>query len=82
MRDVSESDSLAERREATLQGAVELAEEICDGGPAAVGAALRAVKAGSEEVEGREYEGVVGMGDRDEALRAFKERRKPRFVGR
>ncbi|MCJ1381490.1 hypothetical protein MMC17_004601 [Xylographa soralifera] len=67
-------------RERTLQGAVEVARGICEGGPAAVRAVLRAVGRG-EEVENTEYEVVVGTRDRDEALRAFAEKRKPVFKG-
>lgn len=82
VQDTDQIPTEAEKREDTLGAAVELAQEICQGGPAAVGAALRAVKGGSEEVEGREYEGVVGTGDRDGALKAFGEKRKPVFRGR
>ncbi|KAM0805240.1 methylglutaconyl-CoA hydratase mitochondrial precursor [Usnea florida] len=64
-----------------LEGAVGMAREICEGGPGAVGAVMRAVREGTGEAEGREYEGVVGMGDRDEALRAFGEKRKAVFRG-
>ena len=71
-----------EVREKVLEGAVGLGREICEGGPGAVGAAVRAVKGGTGEAEGREYAGVVGMGDRDEALRAFGEKRKAGFRGR
>ena len=67
-------------RERTLQGAVEVARGICEGGPAAVRAVLRAVGRG-EDVENAEYEVVVGTRDRDEALRAFAEKRKPVFKG-
>ena len=67
-------------RERTLQGAVEVAMGICEGGPAAVRAVLRAVGKG-EGVENIEYDGVVGTRDRDEALRAFGEKRKPVFKG-
>ncbi|MCJ1432486.1 hypothetical protein MMC27_001843 [Xylographa pallens] len=67
-------------RARTLQGAVDVALGICEGGPAAVKAVLRAVGRG-EEVENAEYEGVVGTRDRDEALRAFAEKRKPVFKG-
>ena len=67
-------------RERTLRAAVEVARGICEGGPAAVRAVLRAVGRG-EAVENAEYEGVVGTRDRDEALRAFAEKRKPVFGG-
>ena len=60
--------------------AVKWAEEICEGGPGAIRAVLRAFGKG-QEAENREYDGVVGMEDRDEALRAFAEKRKPRFIG-
>lgn len=69
-------------REKVFEGAVGMAREICEGGPGAVGAGMRAVRAGTAEAEGREYEGLVGMGDRDEALRAFGEKRKAVFRGR
>ncbi len=65
-----------------LEGAVGLAGEICEGGPGAVGAAVRAVREGTAAGEGREYGRLVGMGDRDEALRAFGEKRKAVFKGR
>lgn len=67
-------------RERVLEGAVGVARGICEGGPGAVRAVLRACGRG-EEVENAEYEGVVGMGDRDEALRAFGEKRRPVFRG-
>ena len=70
-----------EVRERVFEGAVGMAREICEGGPGAVGAAMRAVGEGTEGAEGREYEGVLGMGDRDEALRAFGEKRKAVFRG-
>lgn len=65
-----------------LQEAIALAAQICEGAPGAVQAALRAVREGTDEAEGREYERVVGMGDRDEALRAFGEKRGAVFRGR
>lgn len=71
-----------DEREAVLKAAVEWARGVCEGAPGAVRAATRAVREGSEEIEGREYEGVVGMGDRDEALMAFKQKRRAVFKGR
>ena len=69
-------------REEVFEGAVGMAREICEGAPGAVGAGMRAVAEGTEAGEGREYEGVVGMEDREEALRAFGEKRKAVFKGR
>ena len=71
-----------EGRETVLEAAVELAREICRGGPLAVPAAMRAVREGTEEAEAREYEVVRGTQDRDEALLAFAEKRSPVFRGR
>ncbi|EJT75586.1 hypothetical protein GGTG_05519 [Gaeumannomyces tritici R3-111a-1] len=73
---------LAGARRAALSEAVRLAGEICDGGPIAVRAALQAVEAPSAEREGQMYERVVRTEDRNEALRAFAEKRKPVFTGR
>jgi len=88
-------------REEVLEAAVQMAREICEGGPVSVGAGMRAVRGGGrvggegakkggigggetdEVVEEREYRACLerGRGDRDEALRAFGEKRAVRFRG-
>ena len=67
-----------------LDEAVRLAREICEGAPLATGAALRAVNGwrNGEEVENAAYEEVVTTEDRNEALKAFRAKRKPVFSGR
>jgi len=65
-----------------LRAAVMLAGEICEGAPTAVRSALRAVGYAREEVENQMYDRVVGTEDRNEALKAFREKRKPEFKGR
>jgi methylglutaconyl-CoA hydratase len=64
-----------------LKGALQLAMEICEGGPVAVRSALKAVGYAREEVENQMYDRVVGTEDRNEALKAFREKRKPEFKG-
>lgn len=76
---------LSQARRTALSEAVRLAGEICEGGPIAVRAALQAVSGSekpSEEVENRMYDRVVATEDRNEALKAFAEKRKPVFKGR
>lgn len=70
-----------EGRERVIDAAVEVAQEICWGGPIAVRAALEAVNGECEEAENAAYEKVVGTRDRDEALAAFREKRRPVFKG-
>jgi methylglutaconyl-CoA hydratase len=76
-------DGLMRRaREDVLKEAVRLASEICTGGPVAIRAALEAVNWAREDVENKCYERVLGTEDRNEALKAFREKRMPVFKGR
>ncbi|KAH7085456.1 ClpP/crotonase-like domain-containing protein [Paraphoma chrysanthemicola] len=70
-------------RKKVLGEAIKLAREICEGGPIAIKAALAAVEgcALGEKAENAAYELVVKTKDRDEALVAFREKRKPVFRG-
>ena len=76
------AETMRTARRAVMAEAVRLAEEICEGGPVAVRAALQAVQSPAEMVENKMYERVVATEDRNEALRAFAEKRKPVFKGR
>lgn len=69
-------------RRGVLSEAVRVATEISEGGPIAVRAALQAVAWAREEVENKMYERVINTEDRNEALKAFQEKRKPIFTGR
>ncbi|KAA8613275.1 CaiD Enoyl-CoA hydratase carnithine racemase [Pyrenophora tritici-repentis] len=70
-------------RKKVLDEAIRLAREICEGGPIAIKAALAAVEgcALGEQAENAAYDIVVKTKDRDEALLAFREKRKPVFKG-
>src|SRR5262249_5117967 len=66
----------------------ELARTIAENGPVAVRAAKQAIDQGGErplpeglEIEARCYERVLYTDDRLEALAAFKEKRRPRYLG-
>jgi methylglutaconyl-CoA hydratase len=70
-------------RKKVLDEAINLARDICEGGPIAIKAALAAVEscALGEKAENAAYDIVVKTKDRDEALAAFREKRKPVFKG-
>ncbi|KAJ4986843.1 enoyl-CoA hydratase/isomerase [Stagonosporopsis vannaccii] len=72
-----------EARKKVLNEAVQLAITICEGGPIAIKAALAAIEgcALGEKAENAAYELVVKTKDRDEALAAFREKRKAVFKG-
>lgn len=78
-----EKEGKAER-ERVKQAAISMARDICEGGPLAIRMAMQAVEGWRDggESEGRAYEKVVGTKDRDEALAAFREKRKPAFRGK
>lgn len=76
------SDILPMARKTALAEAVRLAQEICEGGPVAIRAGLQAVAYARPEMENKMYERVVATEDRNEALKAFQEKRKPVFKGR
>lgn len=71
-------------RTRVLEEAVKLARDICEGGPIAIKAAIGAIEgcAMGEKAENAMYDIVVKTQDRDEALAAFREKRKPVFKGR
>ena len=83
LRDRLREEGIESAYDPAIFGAVELMREICSGGPLAVRAAKEAVKAWKRggTVENQAYEKVVQTRDRDEALRAFRDKRKPEFTG-
>ena len=68
-------------RVAVLDESLKLARQICEGGPAAIVAAVKAVKLGKEESERELYSSLMATKDRVRALEAFLEKRKPAFEG-
>lgn len=69
--------------------ALSLASTIAANGPVAVRLAKKAIEGGWDltlqeglALEWRCYEGVLGTADREEALRAFADKRAPRYEGR
>lgn len=71
-----------------LPAAMELAERIAGNGPVAVAQAKRAVRSGFElpleeamALEAEAYEAVIPTRDRLEALAAFREKRRPLYIG-
>jgi methylglutaconyl-CoA hydratase len=81
-KEESQAELMRRANDEALRAAVLLAGEICEGAPTAVRASLQAVGYAREEIENQMYERVVSTEDRNEALAAFREKRKPRFTGR
>lgn len=71
-------------RAKVLDISLQLARDVCEGGPIALTQAMRAVNAWQrgEASENEAYEVVLNTEDRIEALKAFAEKRKPAFKGR
>ncbi len=71
-------------RKRVLQASLDLARDVCEGGPIALAQAMKAVNGWQrgEEAENEAYEVVLKSEDRLEALKAFAEKRKPAFKGR
>lgn len=67
-----------------LDVSLQLARDLCEGGPIALTQAMRAVNGWQrgEEAENEAYEVVLQSEDRLEALRAFAEKRRPVFKGK
>jgi len=67
-----------------LDVSVQLAKDICEGGPVALREAMRAVNGWQrgEVSENEAYDNILNTEDRLEALKAFAEKRKPVFKGR
>jgi methylglutaconyl-CoA hydratase len=80
--DVGEIEDMKEglARGKTLQAAVELAMSICEGGPIAARQVIACAGLG-EQWENAAYQKVVATKDRDEALKAFAEKRKAVYKG-
>ena len=75
---------MSTKREKVDQEAINLALELCKGAPLATTAALEAIRGWQDAgvSEASAYERVVKTRDRDEALAAFREKRRPVFEGR
>ena len=67
-----------------LEASLQLARDICEGGPIAIKQAMRAVNGWQrgEVSENEAYDVIIKTEDRLEALKAFAEKRKPAFKGR
>lgn len=72
---------LGKVRGLTLAAALSLAQEISAGGPIAICAALRALKAPDAEAENAAYASVLETQDRITALQAFQAKVAPQYIG-
>ena len=71
-----------EARAMVLEASIDLAREICGGGPLATMSALQAMREPGEDAESQAYEKLLRSRDRNEALLAFAEKRAPAFTGK
>ncbi|KAL8729596.1 MAG: hypothetical protein Q9181_004955 [Wetmoreana brouardii] len=69
-------------RQEALEGALSMAREICEGGPATTLPVMEQISKGDYDTEALMYDSVFETQDRNEALKAFREKRKPVFTGR
>ncbi|KAK5074663.1 putative secondary metabolism biosynthetic enzyme [Lithohypha guttulata] len=71
-------------RQKVLNVSIQLAKDICEGGPVALREAMKAVNGWQrgEAAENEAYNNILQTEDRVEALKAFAEKRKPVFKGR
>ena len=81
---VEEQQEAGKARTKVLDASIDLARDICSGGPIAIGAAMHAVNGWQRgDAAMREaYDIILPTEDRMEALRAFGEKRKPMYKGR
>ncbi|ETI29607.1 hypothetical protein G647_02060 [Cladophialophora carrionii CBS 160.54] len=79
-----ESKEEGKARQKVLETSLQLANDVCEGGPIALTQAIRAVNGWQrgEAAENEAYEVILKTEDRIEALKAFAEKRKPAFKGR
>lgn len=79
-----EEKAQGQARAKVLDVSIQLAKDICEGGPVALREAMRAVSGWQrgEVSENEAYENILSTEDRLEALKAFAEKRKPVFKGR
>lgn len=71
-------------RKKVLDVSVQLAKDICEGGPVALREAMKAVNGWQrgQDAENEAYQNILVTEDRLEALKAFAEKRKPVFKGK
>ena len=71
-------------RQKVLDASIQLAHDICEGGPIALTQAMQAINGWQrgEAAENEAYEVILKTEDRVEALKAFAEKRKPAFKGK
>ncbi|KAL8638173.1 MAG: hypothetical protein Q9228_004650, partial [Teloschistes exilis] len=83
LQDEKSGDMAIHRRKEILHSAVKMAKDICEGAPASTLVLTRMFNEGaSAKTEAEAYERVLRTEDRDEGLKAFREKRKPVFTGR